>query len=163
MLDSGRKRTAVESKVVTVIGQGTMVTGEVKSKGTVRVEGVVSGYMECEDSIVVQDGGRVEADLVAAQIVISGEVRGNVFAHERLEITSNGKLLGDITAPRVSIAEGVLFEGKCTMKPPGEVKAPSASSSPKLSAIPKPIGANDRPPVAKAAGGAETSHRQETI
>jgi cytoskeletal protein CcmA (bactofilin family) len=129
MLDSGRKRPISDSKVVTVIGQGTHVTGEVKSQGTVRVEGLVSGHMECDDTIVVQETGKVEADLEAAQIVISGEVRGNVFAHDRLEITTTGKLLGDITAPRVSIAEGVLFEGKCTMKPPSEAKRKAQSSA----------------------------------
>lgn len=124
MLDSGKKRTHGEAKVVTIIGQGTTVTGEIKSKGTVRVEGVVSGRVHCEDTIAVQESGRVKADLVAAQVVISGEVEGNVLAHERLEVTANGKLVGDIAAPRVAIAEGVLFEGKCTMKPPGQAKPP---------------------------------------
>jgi cytoskeletal protein CcmA (bactofilin family) len=33
--------------------------------------------------------------------------------------------VGDITSPRVSIAEGVLFEGKCTMKAPGEAQPPA--------------------------------------
>lgn len=131
MLDSGRKRSATDSKVVTVVGQGTHITGEVKSKGTIRVEGMVSGHMECDDTIVIQETGKVEADLEAAQIIISGEVRGNVFAHDRLEITGSGKLLGDITAPRVSIAEGVLFEGKCTMKPPSETKTRKPQGNPK--------------------------------
>ena len=130
MLDSGRKqRPATDSKVVTVVGQGTHVTGEIRSKGTVRIEGLVSGHMECDDTIVIQETGKVEADLEASQIVISGEVRGNVFAHDRLEITSSGKLLGDITAPRVSIAEGVLFEGKCTMKPPSETRTRKPQSN----------------------------------
>ncbi len=130
MLDSGRKKSpAADSKVVTVVGQGTHVTGEIRSKGTVRIEGLVSGHMECDDTIVIQETGKVEADLEAAQIVISGEVRGNVFAHDRLEITSSGKLLGDITAPRVSIAEGVLFEGKCTMKPPSETRTRKSQSN----------------------------------
>jgi cytoskeletal protein CcmA (bactofilin family) len=120
MLDSGKKRTYGDAKVVTIVGQGTTVVGELKSKGTVRIEGVFSGRLHSDDTVVVQETGRVKADIVAGQIVISGEVEGNVFAHDRLEITANGKLVGDIVAPRVSIAEGVMFEGKCTMKPPGQ-------------------------------------------
>ena len=123
MLDS-RKKGYSETNVVSIVGQGTKITGEIVSKGTVRIEGTVCGKVHTEDTIMVQETGRVEADLVAGQIVVSGEVRGNVFAHERLEITATGKLLGDITAPRVAIAEGVLFEGKCTMKAPGEIKPP---------------------------------------
>jgi cytoskeletal protein CcmA (bactofilin family) len=118
MLDAAKKRVYGDTKVVTVIGQGTTIIGEIKSKGTIRVEGVVSGRIHSEDSIVVQETGRVKADLYAGQVTIAGEVEGNIFAQDRLEIATNGKLLGDIVAPRVSIAEGVLFEGKCTMKPP---------------------------------------------
>ncbi|HRI86810.1 MAG TPA: polymer-forming cytoskeletal protein [Candidatus Hydrogenedentes bacterium] len=116
--------------MVTVIGQGTTIIGEIKSKGTIRIEGVVSGRIHSEDSIVVQETGRVKADLYAGQVTIAGEVEGNIFAQDRLEIATNGKLLGDIVAPRVSIAEGVLFEGKCTMKPPqpAQQERPAAGS-----------------------------------
>lgn len=126
MLDSKKQRGGgPETKIVSIVGQGTTVTGDIRSKGTVRVEGNVSGRIYCDDTIVIQDTGRVKADLVAGQIIISGEVEGNVFAQERLEINANGKVMGDITAPRVAIAEGVLFEGKCTMRPPGELKPPA--------------------------------------
>jgi len=132
MLDASKKRTFGDTKVVTIIGQGTTVIGELKSKGTIRIEGVVSGRVHSDDTIVVQDSGRVKADLYASQVTISGEVEGNVFAQDRLEIATNGKLVGDIMAPRVSIAEGVLFEGKCTMKPPGQAQPaqPGAAPSP---------------------------------
>lgn len=118
-----------DNRAVTVIGQGATFIGEIRSKGTLRIEGTVSGRVQCEDTITVQETGRVKADLVAAQIVISGEVEGNVYAHDRLEVQANAKLIGDITAPRIGIAEGVLFEGKCTMKPPGQMKPPAPLSS----------------------------------
>lgn len=136
MLDSGKKRSYSETKVATIIGQGTTVMGELKSKGTVRVEGMISGRVHCEDTIVIQETGRVKGDLVAGQVIISGEVEGNVYSHDRLEITTKGKLIGDITAPRVSIAEGVLFEGQCTMKPPGQMAPPPHSEGEKKSVLP---------------------------
>jgi cytoskeletal protein CcmA (bactofilin family) len=142
MLDSGRKKTYNETNVVTIIGQGTTIIGELKSKGTVRIEGMLSGRVHCDDTIVIQETGRVKADLVAGQIIISGEVEGNVLAHDRLEVTSKGKLLGDITAPKIAIAEGVLFEGKCQMKPPGQIKPPTTGEKPAAQAqqqqTPKP-------------------------
>ena len=135
MLD--KKKNYSESKVVTIIGPGTTVTGDIKSKGTVRVEGMVSGRVHSEDTVVVQETGRVKAEIVAGQAIISGEVEGNVFAHDRLEITSTGKLTGDITAPRVTLAEGVIFEGKCTMKPPGQAQPPTPSSAQEQTKIPQ--------------------------
>lgn len=153
MLDSGKRRTVADPKALTIIGQGTSFTGDLKSKVTVRIEGYVQGRVHCEDTIVVQETGRVKAELVAAQIVISGEVEGNVFAHERLEVTSNGKLVGDITAPKISIAEGVMFEGKCTMKPPGQVRtidAPARQQAQAGSQAPQP-----------AQGGAQQQRPQD--
>ena len=117
MLDS-RRKTYSETNVVTIIGPGTAVNGDIACKGTVRIEGNVSGRISSDDTIVVLEMGRVKADLTAGQVIIGGEVEGNITARERLEISSKGKLIGDITAPRVSIAEGVLFEGLCTMDPP---------------------------------------------
>ena len=124
MLDSNKRKAYSETKVVTIIGGGTVVTGDIKCKGTIRVEGEVHGRLYSDDTIVVLESGRVKADLIAGQIIIGGSVQGNIFAQERLEVTAKGRILGDITAPRISIAEGVLFEGKCTMKPAGEIGPP---------------------------------------
>lgn len=151
MLDSGKKRPLNDSKALTIVGQGASVNGEIRSKGTVRIEGYLQGRVNCEDTIVVQETGKVKAELIGAQVIISGEVEGNVTAHERLEITTNGKLVGDITAPKVSIAEGVLFEGKCTMKPAGQVKPPAqppggAPARPEGQAPPPGVPRPDSPP-----------------
>ncbi len=115
-----------ENKVVTIIGPGTCVSGEVVSKGTIRVEGEVAGSIRCEDSVVVQQSGKVQADVVAGQVIVSGEVIGNIYAEDRLEITATGKVTGDVTAPRVSFAEGMLLDGKCTTKKP-DITAPLPS------------------------------------
>ena len=119
-----KKREFDENAVSTIVGPGTVITGEILSQGTVHIEGTVQGRVECEDTIVVQQSGQLKADLIAGQIIISGSVEGNIFAHERLEITNQGKVVGNITAPRISIADGVIFEGQCTMKPAGEAKVP---------------------------------------
>ncbi len=123
MLD--KKKSLDENKVVTIIGPGTTINGDVESKGTIRIEGTVNGRVDCEDTIVVHESGHVKADLIAGQVIISGTVEGNTFAHERLEVTNQGKIIGNITAPRISIAEGVVFEGQCTMKPQGQLKPPA--------------------------------------
>lgn len=118
MLEARKAKGYNENKVVTIIGTGTKIKGELSSQGTIRVEGVVEGQIQSSDTIVIQESGKVKADLLAGQVVISGEVHGNVYAQERLEITEQAKVFGDITSPRISIAEGVVFEGKCTMKAP---------------------------------------------
>ncbi len=110
--------------------------GEFHAKGTVRIEGHVTGSVQCEGAIVVQESGRVKAALVADHIVISGKVKGNVLARERLEVMPKATVIGDITSPRISIAEGVVFEGQCIMSTEGaappltELPAPGAAPAP---------------------------------
>jgi cytoskeletal protein CcmA (bactofilin family) len=125
-----KKKNFDENNVVTIIGPGTTITGEIESKGTVRVEGTVNGRIDCEDTIVIHESGHVKADLIGGQVIISGTVEGNTFAHDRLEVTNQGKIVGNITAPRISIAEGVIFEGQCTMKPVGQLKPPTKDGKP---------------------------------
>jgi len=158
MLDSSKKKNYSDAKVVTVIGQGTQVTGDIRSKGTIRIEGAVSGRISCDDTIVIHETGQVKADLIAAQIVIGGTVQGNVFAKERLEVTTKGKLVGDIASPRVSIAEGVLFEGNCVMKPASEMTLPKWAEEKETSQPQKPPQAPPRPsPAAPPASRPSTT------
>ncbi|MCK5862922.1 MAG: polymer-forming cytoskeletal protein [Candidatus Hydrogenedentes bacterium] len=130
MLDSRKNKKAYnENKVVTMIGPGTLLTGELKCKGTIRVEGGIDGTVRSEDSIVVLESGKVKGDLMAGQVIVSGEVHGNIQAFDRIEITPKAKVVGDICAPRISIHEGVLFEGQCAMKAPGDLPPKGAEKT----------------------------------
>ena len=126
MLD--KRRTYNENKVTTIIGEGTSFVGEIRSEGTIRIEGSMTGRVQCEDTIVVHDSGKVKADLVGGQIIVRGQVEGDVFAHDRLEVMNQARVIGNVTTPRLSIAEGVTFQGRCTMKAPGEAKPPNFDS-----------------------------------
>jgi cytoskeletal protein CcmA (bactofilin family) len=55
--------------------------------------------------------------LTARVVVAGGEIRGNVYASERVVLLSTCKLYGDVITPKLYIEEGVLFEGKCTVNP----------------------------------------------
>lgn len=129
MLETRKSKVYNENKVVTMLGAGTKLVGEVSCAGTIRIEGSIEGRVFSEDSIVLLDSGAIKGDICAGQVIISGEVRGNIKAIDRLEITSHGKVIGDITAPRICIHEGVLFEGLCTMRPV-EAAAPKAAHAP---------------------------------
>jgi cytoskeletal protein CcmA (bactofilin family) len=135
MLDSLKnKNTYNENKVVTMIGPGTLLTGELKCKGTIRIEGNIDGKVLSEDSVVVLESGKVKGDLAGGQVIVSGEVHGNIQAIDRIEITSKGKVVGDICAPRISIHEGVLFEGQCAMKKPDGNNFPPKNTQQKAGA-----------------------------
>ena len=129
MADPRKNKMYNENKVVTILGPGTMLRGDLQCRGTIRVEGTVFGDVTSEDSVVLLENGRVQGAVTAGQVIVGGEIVGNVAAVERIEITARGRVVGDMIAPRISIHEGVLFEGRCTMKP-GPDPGLSASDAP---------------------------------
>lgn len=146
MLDSKKRKAYSSSEIVTVVGPGTVVSGEIRSKGAIRIEGQVHGVVQSDDTIEVLETGKVKAHLIAGQVIVGGEVEGNILAQERLEVVSRAKIIGDITAPRISIAEGVLFEGHCVMDSPEKVALPPLGAAPAPESDSAP--ANDAAPEA---------------
>ena len=109
------KKDSDLSRLDTLIGNGTIFEGSLTSKESICVEGIVRGKIDCEGSVIIGENGRVDADIFSDTVLLGGEVNGNIVAKTKLEITTSGKLRGDIKTGSLIISEGVLFEGKCQM------------------------------------------------
>lgn len=99
----------------TVIGKSIVIDGEISGDEPVVVEGTVKGKISLDSSVTVASGAVVEADVETHQIEVSGQVTGNITASERVEISSEGKMVGDIKSPRILIADGAGFKGHIDM------------------------------------------------
>lgn len=99
----------------TVIGKSITIDGEISGDENVVVEGTVKGKIALEASVTVANGAVVEADVETQEVEISGHVTGNIVAGERVEIKSDGRMVGDIKAPRILIADGAGFKGHIDM------------------------------------------------
>ncbi|ADL68598.1 bactofilin family protein [Thermoanaerobacterium thermosaccharolyticum] len=102
-------------KIDTIIGKNTTIEGNIKSQGTMRIDGNVTGKIEVQGSMIIGDNSKIEADIKADNISISGEITGNLTVKNQVQITSNGKVYGDIEVQNLIIDEGAIFEGKCKM------------------------------------------------
>jgi cytoskeletal protein CcmA (bactofilin family) len=101
--------------MATVIGSTFHIVGEIHGEEELIVLGSVQGKIILKDSLVVEASARVEADLETRSVEIAGAVTGNVTATERVEIKNDGRVNGNIKAPRVTIADGALFRGSVEM------------------------------------------------
>ena len=100
------------------LGEDTEVEGKLVFHGTLRIDGHFKGEISAVGSLVVGDGGVIEADIHATNVLSSGEIRGSVSADEVIEILEPGKVFGNIEAPNVVIHPGVIFEGNCLTHAP---------------------------------------------
>jgi cytoskeletal protein CcmA (bactofilin family) len=94
--------------------------GIIKSDGNLRIEGRVDGEIAVTGAIVVGKTGVVNANIHAQHVFVAGEVRGDVEAPAGLEITSSGRVFGNIAVGSLQIERGGLFRGQSFMGTQGE-------------------------------------------
>ena len=100
------------------VGHGTVITGEATFKGMMRIDGHVGGKLVSEEgTIIVGDGGQVDADIEVAIAMIRGTVNGDIVATQRVELGRTAKVHGNIHTASISIDLGAFFEGTCRMSP----------------------------------------------
>jgi cytoskeletal protein CcmA (bactofilin family) len=131
------------------IGKSVVIKGELNGSEDLTIEGQVEGRIELRDHVLtIGPNGKIKAELFAKSIVILGEVVGNVSATEKVDIRENGSVDGDITAPRVAIAEGAHFRGSVDMQNKGakpaaaqapRPPAPAADARPQGQPAPQPV------------------------
>lgn len=101
---------------LTTIGDGLRVEGDIESGDDISVGGSVKGRLESTQSIVVEAGGTVRADIVAESLTVAGEVTGDVRARSRIELRAGGRLHGNIKTARLTLADGSAFSGNVEME-----------------------------------------------
>ena len=101
--------------VDTLIGANTFFTGNIELKGTIKIAGRLEGDINSEGDIIVAEGASIVGNLFGNNIIISGDVEGNVMAHEQLRLTPSGNLNGNMHVTSLITDEGATFHGKCEM------------------------------------------------
>jgi cytoskeletal protein CcmA (bactofilin family) len=147
------------NRSTTVIGAGTVVSGRVEGAEDLHVLGTLKGTLRLEGELLVDAEARVEADAEVTAAVIHGIYVGNVVASERVELSASARVLGDLTAPRVIVADGAAYAGVIDM---GDVESAIGEAPPKRpapaparpGARPAPAPARPAPPPARPAAPA---------
>ena len=99
------------------IGKSVVIKGDLSGSEDITIEGRVEGKIELRQHVLtIGPNGKIDAEVFAKSVVIMGGVNGNITAAEKINIRENGSVDGDISAPRVTIAEGAHFRGSIDMQ-----------------------------------------------
>lgn len=102
------------------IGKSVVIKGELSGSEDLTIEGQVEGKIEMRQNVLtIGPNGKIKAEIFAKVLVVQGEVHGDVTATERVEIRESGSVEGDVSAPRVAIADGAHFRGGIDMQRAG--------------------------------------------
>jgi cytoskeletal protein CcmA (bactofilin family) len=100
---------------VNMIGAGTVITGDIQSKGDIRVDGTLKGSVNTSGKVVLGKDGVIEGDVVCMDADISGTIKAKISVAQLLSLKSSAKLNGDIITNKLSIEPGASFTGSCSM------------------------------------------------
>ena len=95
------------------LGSNCEFNGRLTFQGTIRIDGRYEGSIAVDGTLIVGPSGRVNAEISASHMIISGEVTGDMTAENNIEVNASGKVYGNLIAPTVTIHEGAVFQGLC--------------------------------------------------
>jgi cytoskeletal protein CcmA (bactofilin family) len=101
------------------VGKSVKIIGQIFTKEDLYVDGDVEGTIESLDNkVTIGPNGRVQAGIKAREVIILGQVQGNVETSDKVDLRKDAKLVGDITTARISIEDGALFKGSIDIRKP---------------------------------------------
>ncbi len=105
----------------TMIGKSIRIKGEITGSDPIYIYGSVEGTIDASaHRVTVGKEGTVKADINAREVVIMGDVCGKLHSDERVEIRSEGSLLGNLSTKRLSVEEGAVLQGTIDVHMPAE-------------------------------------------
>ena len=103
------------TKTSAFLGQGSKVVGTLNFSGPVELDGFVEGELNAQDKLVIGESAVVNAKINGSEVLVKGTVNGDIAASKRLILQKPAKISGNISSASLSIEEGVVFEGHCSM------------------------------------------------
>ncbi|MCB9740816.1 MAG: polymer-forming cytoskeletal protein [Deltaproteobacteria bacterium] len=119
-----------------LLGKGSEFEGKLTFEGTVRIDGRFTGEVMSEGKLIVGEGAEIQAEIRVASVEVYGDVTGNIYATEGVELYAPASLRGNITSPALHIDKGVFFEGACQMA--SQPQRTAAPAQPRREAPPAP-------------------------
>src|ERR1700685_2107920 len=123
-IDSTYPATSSSSSGIARLGATLHVKGEITGNEDLHIDGTVEGLVQLEDrKLTGGANAKVTADIIAREVVVYGNVKGNLRARDRIEIKKDGSVVGDLTTARIMIEDGAYFKGSIEIDKAGEAKS----------------------------------------
>ena len=141
------RNASMTSQDQATIGKSLVIKGEVTGSESLYIDGRVEGSINLAGNrVTIGRNGVVNANINAREIIVTGKVRGNLVASDRVDIRNEGSLTGDVVAQRISIEDGAFFKGGIDIRKPGQ----KANGEAKDASMPADSGAGTSASAARA-------------
>jgi cytoskeletal protein CcmA (bactofilin family) len=128
----------IEERRVAWLGTSILLRGDLISLEDMSIDGRVEGNIELRDhTLTVGADANIQGDITAKVVTILGTVIGTIVAAEAVHIRETGSVEGNITAPRLAMADGAVVNGQINIGPNRAATDPMSASQ--LNAVPSRV------------------------
>jgi cytoskeletal protein CcmA (bactofilin family) len=123
----GKKKGFNAARIDTLVGQGTKITGDLVFSGGLHVDGTIKGNVIAEEGttalLILSEFGKIEGEVTVPNMVLNGEIVGDVFGSTRVELAPKARIKGSVYYNLIEMAIGAEVNGGLVHQPQG-VKLP---------------------------------------
>ncbi len=113
----------------TTIGQDAVFKGELRFEKGLQLLGRIEGEVTSDGSLVIGEGAKLVGDAKAGTIRLDGDVKGNLNANTKVQLSASARLEGDLQTARLEVAEGAVLVGRCAIGVNGASSSTASSAS----------------------------------
>ncbi|MFT5171309.1 MAG: cytoskeletal protein CcmA (bactofilin family) [Candidatus Marinamargulisbacteria bacterium] len=111
-----KTRKKFNSDIVnTVVGEEAQFVGKLDTQRSIKIEGGLEGEINSQGDVYIGENSRVKANIIGKNVIVAGEVIGNIETLKGLHIARTGRVYGDISGDHLIIEEGAIYKGKVNM------------------------------------------------
>jgi len=111
----GRKKGFSSARIDTLIGQGTVINGDLVFSGGLHVDGKINGNVSAEEGttamLILSEFGHIEGEVTVPNMVLNGEIIGDVFGSTRVELAPKSRIKGSVYYNLIEMAIGAEVNG----------------------------------------------------
>ncbi|GAB6086953.1 bactofilin family protein [Alkaliphilus crotonatoxidans] len=111
-----RKEEVQYSRASSIIDKDCYLEGMLRAKGTLRIDGSFKGEIVVDGNLFIGETGKIIGNIQVNNLMVAGEIQGNITAAEQLRIATGGSLYGDVWVKSFILDENAIFEGSCKMQ-----------------------------------------------
>ncbi|MDJ0834363.1 MAG: polymer-forming cytoskeletal protein [Gammaproteobacteria bacterium] len=110
-----KKNNLASARIDTLIGQGTVINGDLEFRGGLHVDGVIKGNVVAEAGsdalLILSEFGHIEGEVKVPNMVLNGEIVGDVFGANRVELAPKSRINGSVYYNLIEMAIGAEVNG----------------------------------------------------
>ena len=109
-----KKNFIDDISVNTIVGPGSLISGNVTVSGLLRIDGDIDGNIQTMGRVIIGEEARIRGNIRAASVSVGGIVQGDIIAPDYVVVLSSGMVIGSVLTKKLRVDDNVILHGFCS-------------------------------------------------